>query len=238
MTFLFCNIRQLNIRQLCGLAVIALFSSNSLASVVISGTRVIYPSDAKEVSVKLSNVGSSPVLVQSWIDKGDANAKPSAIQVPFVLTPPMNRIDPSKGQTLRISYTGGALPMDKESVFWLNVLEVPAKNEAKEAENRLQMAFRSRIKLFYRPTGLQGNANDAAKAVTWSAQGNRIQASNPTPYYVSMVTLTVNGKKIEGDMIAPHATMTFNLPAQVGNTLSGDFVDDHGAIREFSTVIK
>ncbi|MFN3071819.1 fimbria/pilus periplasmic chaperone [Serratia sp. J2] len=227
-----------SIRQTFGLAAIALFSTSSLASVVISGTRVIYPSDAKEVSVKLSNVGPSPVLIQSWIDKGDANAKPSAIQVPFVLTPPMNRVEPSKGQTLRISYTGAALPMDKESVFWLNVLEVPAKNTAKAADNRLQMAFRSRIKLFYRPVGLQGNANDAAKAVIWSAKGNSIQASNPTPYYVSLVSLTLNGKKIEGEMIAPRATMTFNLPGQAGNTLSGDFVNDYGAVNKFEVMIK
>ncbi|MBC3232133.1 fimbria/pilus periplasmic chaperone, partial [Serratia fonticola] len=79
--------------QICTLAALALFSTHALASVVISGTRVIYPSDAKEVSVKISNVGPSPVLLQSWIDSGDANAKPSAIKVPFVLTPPMNRVE-------------------------------------------------------------------------------------------------------------------------------------------------
>lgn len=232
MTFPVCSIR-----QWCGLAVIALFTTTTQASVVISGTRVIYPADAKEVSVKLSNVGPSPVLVQSWIDKGDANAKLSTIQVPFVLTPPMNRVDSNKGQTLRISYTGEPLPMDKESVFWLNVLEVPAKNPAKMAENRLQMAFRSRIKLFYRPVGLQGNASDAPKALTWSAQGNRIQASNPTPYHVSLVSLTLNGKKIEGEMIEPRAAKSFNLSGQAGNRLSGNFVDDYGAINKFESII-
>jgi chaperone protein EcpD len=47
-------------RQVGTYAAIALFSSSSLASVVLSGTRVIYPSDAKEVSVKINNVGPSP----------------------------------------------------------------------------------------------------------------------------------------------------------------------------------
>lgn len=87
--------------------------------------------------------------------------------------------------------------MDKESVFWLNVLEVPAKKQAKPDENYLQMAFRSRIKVFYRPAGLAGNANDAAQAVTWSVKGSSLQAFNPTPYYVSFVSLTVNGKKLK-----------------------------------------
>jgi chaperone protein EcpD len=226
------------VRQVGTFAAIALFSSSSLASVVLSGTRVIYPSDAKEVSVKINNVGPSPVLLQSWIDNGDPNAKPAAIKVPFVLTPPMNRVEQGKGQTLRISYAGGTLPMDKESVFWLNVLEVPAKSEAKTNENRLQMAFRTRIKLFYRPAGLQGNANDAPKAVTWNTQGGKVQATNPTPFYVNFVNLSVNGKKLDNAMVAPRSSMVLNLTGSGGNKISGSFVNDYGAVNAFDAVIK
>ncbi|PJI52023.1 molecular chaperone EcpD, partial [Methylobacterium radiotolerans] len=56
-------------------------------------------------------------------------------------------------------HTGEPMPQDKESVFWLNVLEIPPKDKANQ--NLLQMAFRSRIKLFYRPAGLKGKAEDA-----------------------------------------------------------------------------
>lgn len=224
--------------QIFTLTAVTLFSAHSLASVVVSGTRVIYPSDAKEVSVKISNVGPSPVLLQSWIDNGDANAKPAAIKVPFVLTPPMNRVESGKGQTLRISYAGGSLPMDKESVFWLNVLEVPAKSQAKTGENKLQMAFRTRIKLFYRPKGLEGNANDAAKAVTWSTQGGKVQANNPTPYYVSFVNLSVNGKKLDNAMVAPRSTLALNLAGNAGNKISASFVNDYGAVIPIDAVIK
>ncbi|MFT2788833.1 fimbria/pilus periplasmic chaperone [Serratia sp. T13T92] len=225
-------------RQVGIFAAIALFSSSSLASVVLSGTRVIYPSDAKEVSVKINNVGPSPVLLQSWIDNGDPNAKPAAIKVPFVLTPPMNRVEQGKGQTLRISYAGGSLPMDRESVFWLNVLEVPAKSEAKTSENRLQMAFRTRIKLFYRPAGLQGNANDAYKTVTWNTQGGKVQATNPTPFYVNFVNLSVNGKKLDNAMVAPRSSMVLNLAGNGGNKISGSVVNDYGAVNPFDAVIK
>lgn len=227
-----------NILRVVGLAVVALFSTHSLASIVINGTRVIYPSDQKEVSVRLDNTGNSPVLIQSWLDTGDINAKPAAIKVPFILSSPINRVEGGKGQTLRISYSGGSLPMDKESVFWLNVLEVPAKKQEKSDENYLQMAFRSRIKVFYRPAGLAGNANDAAQAVTWSIKGSSLQAFNPTPYYVSFVSLTVNGKKIEGEMVAPRSALTLAIPANKGNTVSGEFVNDYGAINSFNAVIK
>lgn len=39
----------------------------------------------------------------------------------------------------------GDLPVDRESVFWLNVKEIPKKSAE---ENVLQIAVRSRIKLF------------------------------------------------------------------------------------------
>lgn len=220
---------------------IALFSITSMAtsaSVIIGGTRVIYPSEAKEVTVKLNNMGSQPVLIQSWLDSGDVNAKPENISVPFVLTPPINRVEPNKGQTLRLSYTGAALPTNKESVFWLNVLEIPAKGVRKVDENYLQMAFRSRIKLFFRPAGLQGNANDAVKSLNWSASSGGVTASNPTPYFVSLVTVAVNGRQVEGQMIAPESSQKFALPAAAPNIkVSIESINDYGAITKTDSVI-
>lgn len=223
---------------LFSLAALSLVSFNALSSVVISGTRVIYPADAREVTVKVSNVGKSPVLIQSWIDKGEADAKPDNIQVPFILTPPMNRVEPNKGQTLRISAPAVYLPTDRETVFWLNVLEIPAKKQANAGENLLQMAFRSRIKLFYRPAGLQGNANDAAKAVSWKKIAGGVSAINPTPYYVSLVTVSANGKSVEGEMIAPKSSMTFNIPATAGGKIIAEYVNDYGAVNKVETEVK
>lgn len=213
-------------------------STDTFAGTVINTTRVIYPSDSKEVSVKVSNNGPNPVLLQSWIDKGDEKVNPSNISVPFVLTPPMNRVDGGKGQTLRISYSGGALPQDKESVFWLNVLEVPAKNKAKADANTLQMAFRTRIKLFYRPVSLEGNPNEAAKQVSWSAHGSNIEAKNPTPYYVNFVNLKVNGKIVEGAMVPPKGNLLVSLPGIVGGKITGGYVNDFGAVNEYASIIK
>jgi len=206
---------------------------------VISGTRVIYSAEEKDVTVKLSNVGKSPVLIQSWIDDGDPQAKPENINVPFILTPPINRVDAGKGQTLRLSYTGTALPTDKESVFWLNVLEIPAKKALRADESALQMAFRSRIKLFFRPAGLSGNANEAAKRLNWSATAGGIKAFNPTPYFVSLVSLKANGKEIEGQMIAPQSALEFKgLGTVAGKNIGVEFVNDHGAIHQFETRVK
>lgn len=225
--------------QYLSIVTLCAISMTASASIVISGTRIIYPSDAKEVTVKLNNVGSKPVLIQSWIDNGDTEARPENISVPFVLTPPINRVEASKGQTLRLSYTGTSLPVNKESVFWLNVLEIPAKSTNNASDNRLQMAFRSRIKLFFRPAGLAGNANDAAKLLTWSSVPGGVVATNPTPYYVSLVTVTVNGKQVEGQMVAPGGNQKFVFPtAANGSKVSLDFVNDYGAVNKTESVIR
>lgn len=222
------------------LSLLSAYSAISSASIVIGGTRVIYPQAEKNVSVQLTNEGDSPVLAQSWIDEGNSDASPETLQVPFLLSPPINRIEPKKGQTLRISYTGKALPAGRESVFWLNVLEIPAK--AKSADNMLQMAFRTRIKVFFRPSGLQGTPTQAAEQLSWSMSGNQVKVANASQYHVSLVRVGVKGegsKPAEGKMIAPGAADLFSIPgASRGKTLSVQWVNDYGAIVISDVVIK
>lgn len=217
--------------------ILATISGPVSASVVISGTRVIYPSDAKEVSVKLVNKGKRPVLIQSWIDDGDDQAKPEEIHVPFLLTPPINRVEPEKGQTLRISYLGGSLPNDRETVYWLNVLEIPAKNPLLKDKNLLQMAFRSRIKLFYRPADLKGNANEAASALVWKRTGQQLQVINPTPYYISLTSITLNEKKNSVDMVAPFSDKNFNIAAKASDKITVKYINDYGAVSRLEATV-
>lgn len=215
---------------------------SSHASVIVNGTRVIYNGNEKEVSVRLTNTGTLPVLVQSWIDEGDMNARPDRIRTPFTLTPPINRINADKSQTLRISYTGSpALPQDKESVYWLNLLEVPASKKD-ETLNKLQVAFRTRIKLFYRPAALTDKAKvtEAAEKIKWTFSGGKLIASNSSPYFISLVSVSLKnaGKNgsIEGEMVPPMGSYTFNLPASVragtGSLLTYEYVNDWGALRK------
>jgi chaperone protein EcpD len=230
----------------CAIAVAAATLAN--ASVVITGTRVIYPAKAREVTVKLNNNGATPALVQSWIDDGDASVDAQQRPMPFTLTPPVFRIDPAKGQTLRVTYTGEPLPADRESVYWLNVLEIPPKPQidAGESKNLLQIAFRSRIKLFFRPAGLEGDANEAGARLTWSlarssGDGKRIVllAKNPTPYYVTVAraSVQVDGKTHESAaaaMIDPRGQREFVLDGllelpQGQPPIQFETINDYGA---------
>ena len=207
------------------------FSSSAIADIVISGTRVIYKSDQKSVSVRLENKGNNPLLVQSWLDTGDDNAEPGSITVPFTATPPVSRIDAKRGQTIKLMYTASSvLPKDRESVFWFNVLEVPPKPDAATTTNQslLQLAFRTRIKLFYRPEGLKGNPSDAPLALKWSwatAGGQTaLRVANPTPYYVSFSSgdLETSGKlyPLDVKMIAPFSNDVIKVNGMSGKSSS------------------
>ncbi|MDJ8697384.1 molecular chaperone [Salmonella enterica] len=203
------------------------------ASIQINTTRVIYHAAEKDISVQITNPGNYPVLLQSWTDDGNPDIRPDAIRTPFILTPPLTRVNADAGQTLRLSYTGASLPADRESVYWLNVLEIPPVSE--KGINQIQVAFRSRIKLFYRPATLDDKgARTAIAQLRWLAQGNHITLSNPTPYYVSAVAVTAtHGSKkttIPADMLAPHGSISLTLPSgAVADSLTVDAINDYGS---------
>lgn len=223
----------------------AVFASfNASADIVISGTRVIYPQSAKDVTVKMENRGAKPLLVQSWLDDGRDSVNPQALKLPFIVTPPVSRVDPAKGQTVRVTWTGQPMPQDRESLYWFNVLEVPPKAKDADSQSVLQLAFRTRIKMFFRPSGLQGDPTVAAGKLTWSQTGSALQANNSSPYYISMAnaTITVNGKKIDVDShtIPPLTDETVPLKnaANVGGgKIEYSTINDFGGIEKHQATI-
>jgi chaperone protein EcpD len=217
------------------------------ANVVISGTRIVYPASEREITLKLDNVGQEPSLVQAWIDRGDAQSRPDQANAPFLLTPPIARIAAGRSQTLRITYTQEALPTDVESVFWLNVLDVPPSPKNADS-NFVQLAYRSRIKVFYRPKQLQGYAEDAPAAVTWkllsTPAGVVLRGTNPSAFSVSYnkTELVVAGKTYasKGGMILPRGVEDFLLEdlkalPSGARTLRYEWINDYGSGKSVDT---
>jgi chaperone protein EcpD len=176
------------------IAVLLATGSSANAAAVISGTRIVFPSNEREVSVRLSNEGKEPGLIQVWLDNGDEKATPDQIRVPFVLTPPMFRMDGGKGQTIRMLYNGTPLPEDRESLFWFNMLEVGPKPADEADANYMQMAFRTRIKVFFRPKALNSvrQIDDAFDTLRWSLKRNpesgfSVTLDNPSAYHISLL---------------------------------------------------
>lgn len=125
------------------LSAISLFvTTEAFASISLSATRVIFDGSRKEANITVRNGGQN-VLVQSWIDSDLAENT----SLPFAITPPLARVAANQQQLLRILYEGGGMPIDKESVVWLNVQEIPQAS-ASDA-NILQLAVRQRVKVFF-----------------------------------------------------------------------------------------
>ncbi len=161
------------------------------AGVIIEGTRLIYQGDKKEASLGISNPDNLDYLVQSWVENVDAGRD----KAPFLITPPLFRLDGRQDNVLRVVRTGGNLPADRESLYWLNIKSIPSTSP-NESSNTLQIAIKTRIKLIYRPSGVSGKPDEVADKLRWHKQGNNLVVSNPTPFYMNFQSITVGGKKV------------------------------------------
>ncbi|QEM80328.1 fimbria/pilus periplasmic chaperone [Halomonas binhaiensis] len=222
---------------------VLLLPAMAQAAIQVQGTRFIYPAGEREITVNLNNTGNQPSLVQTWLDSGNPDSQPGAESLPFAILPPVTRVEARQGQALRIAYVGAGLPQDRESVFWLNVLDIPPEASNQKGQNILQFAFRSRFKLFFRPDGLQGRPEDAAKAVSWSlvpaSGGYALKATNSSAYYVnfSRVELNTGGQRYIADaaqgMVAPGASQNFVLKgmttAAARGSVEAQWINDFGA---------
>ncbi|MCG0458169.1 molecular chaperone [Enterobacter cloacae complex sp. ECC445] len=202
-----------------------LLSQPGQASITVGGTRLIYNEAENEASLPVSNSKDAvPYLIQSWIELSE-NSKE---QVPFIVTPPLFRLDGGHENTLRVIYTGEtSLPENRESVFWLNVKSIPSMTRSDE--NRLLIAVKTRMKLFYRPASLASeNAGEAWTRLAFEPHGERLVINNPTPFYVSLYSLTVGNKTIaQPPMISPFSSETV---AGSGKQVAWKAINDFGGV--------
>lgn len=193
------------------------------AGVVIGGTRVIYDGNKKEASVSVNNPDSEPYLIQSWIEMPNGGTG----KAPFIVTPPLYRLDKSQQNVERIVMTG-AVTQDKESLYWLNIKAIPS---AERKDNSLQIAVKTRIKLIYRPVKLEKiNLDEQAPKLIWQRIGNDIQVKNPGNYIINFNEISLGDKKIENvTYVMPGETTRFQLPVgATDNNVTFKMINDHG----------
>ncbi len=175
-------------------------SINAWSAIALDRTRVIYNGSEKSVSLNISNQNKElPYLAQVWIE--DSNGK--KINDPLTALPPLQRIEGGgKGQVkIQGLNIDQKLPQDKESVFYLNLREIPPRSNK---PNTLQIALQTRIKLFYRPKTLFADRslldNPWQKKISLKKEGGKVKVINPTPYYVTLAAVynSIDGKPVNG----------------------------------------
>ncbi len=230
--------------QSCMLSFLLPFTALN-AEIILHGTRVVYSADAREVTLQMSNVGEKPSLIQAWIDEGDAKSTPDQSKAPFMITPPISRVNPQKGQSLRITALPNAesLSQTQETLYWLNVLDIPPKPDSQEAnaddlENYVQLAIRSRIKLFYRPKGLK-QAHLAPEKIQWIRTGSKLTVKNPTPFYITVTSILQGqpGKEIDllpsGLLLKPFAEEAVDIQTSGSGKMIFTTINDYGSRVEY-----
>jgi len=207
---------------------------SSQAGISLDRTRMIFSGDRTSASANLTNTSPDvPFLAQSWIEDDKGNK----ITSPLVVLPALQRINGGKKGVIRVTKTSGidALPQDRETVFYLNVREIPPK--PKKA-NVLQLSMQSRIKLFYRPASIvpDNKSEIWQEKLEFKKSGGKLIADNPTPYFISLIGLTKgpsakNGERLTtfpGMMIAPKSSLEIPVTNTNVNDFSAMYVNDYG----------
>lgn len=108
----------------------------------LGATRVIYNPSGNGSTLSVYNNQDYPMLVQSEVLAEDRKGK-----APFVVTPPLFRLDGLQSSRLRIVRTGGVFPEDRESLQWLCVKGIPPKSGDRWADDKNRNKADDRVSL-------------------------------------------------------------------------------------------
>ncbi|EON3358239.1 fimbria/pilus periplasmic chaperone [Yersinia enterocolitica] len=199
-------------------------------SVKVGETRAIYPlSSVKGISLSMVNPQDYPILVQTQIKDEDKHSS-----APFVVTPPLFRLDAGMQGRVRVIRTGGNFPQDRESLQWLCLTGIPPKEgdmwdnshhdnkkETQDVNLDVRLSISTCMKLLVRPDQLKQKPEDVAGELIWQRNGKQLQVNNPTPFYISFKSINLGGKDInlssagKNIYVAPFAKRSFSLPVDM-----------------------
>lgn len=201
--------------------------------------RVIYQQSEKQGAVlTMYSKTGTPYLLQSWVrpvnhQTGDVDLDwRGAPASPFIITPPLSRLEPNGELTLRIRRNEVPLPDDRESVFFISVKALPSQMSGSN-QGQMVMTVVSNIKIFYRPKGLAKRAvEDAALRLTFRSQGKNLVAINPTPYWLTFSSLSVGEERLDKPslriMVPPLGEQIYTLKSPASGNIAWKLIDEDG----------
>ncbi|AMO51259.1 Gram-negative pili assembly chaperone [Enterobacter sp. FY-07] len=217
------------------------------AGVTVSSSRVIFTEGLGQQSLMLVNTNDWPVMVQTWVDNGDANPAPGSVKAPFVSVPPLFSLAPQRMQGIRLIYNQSPLPKDRESVFWLNLYEIPPGSPARSLQAQsVVLTMNTQMKIFWRPKTLGAPENLPEKVHFRLENLNgkwEIICQNRSPWHVSFAAITLlaashaYGVEPQPDMmVVPYGEKRYSVAAEAAKTralplrVRAELIDDAGNI--------
>lgn len=221
-----------------------LFTKSVVASdggISLSDTRVIFDNTSKSQKITVNNQSDRVYLINSKLLRTPEGEPVNTDSAPFIVTPPLFRLESDSNNTVLVVPNDlSSLPSDRESVFYLSFLAIPAVSKLPDnnagdelLQPRLSIGIRSVIKLFYRPSALVMTASDAPEKLHFSMKNGMLHVDNPTPYYLTLARLqtdsSVTDVREQGAMIAPYSSRDYRISGNV-RKVSWAVINDHGTV--------
>lgn len=199
-------------------------SSTYAGGVGLGATRIVYSGATSQSAMSVRNTNNNAsFLIQSWIENSTGNRSND-----FVITPPLYVLKAKSESVIKVIFNGKSLPQDRETLYWLTVKAIPQQVKQSTA-NSLQFASAHRIKVFYRPAGLNEDANSAWKHIKGELRLGKVTLTNPTPYYLTTVNVSVDGKAANPVMIPPKGSIAVEGTFGNASKFSYQTINDYGA---------
>lgn len=210
-----------------------LYTVSSQAAFVLNGTRYIFDEKRDNISLQVNNESSQEYGGQIWIENQQQNDK----NIYFVPTPTFFKVAEQHKQVLRILNINKNLPKDKESLFWINVQEIP--KAPKDGVNALSIALHTQVKMIYRPDVLKDKRENAEKNINIINDEKGTTLFNNSPYYFAVINIKQNGKTINPGENIKNRLAAFapfekiSLDKKLAGNISVVAFDDYGVAREY-----
>lgn len=218
------------------------------ASAVVNAekTRVVFNSGSIAESLSLVNSEKEPVVVQVWTDNGDPTVSPDQVHTPVVINPPVFKMKPGEIRNIRLLLvSAGSLPQDRESVYWLNIYQIPPNTETQhKGEKKIVLPLKIRMKVFVRPEKIGELQENNAQKLQFSIDrepGNKtLLIQNPTPWHLTLSSLRSGKTALPGVMVAPFTSERVDIPADktLADKVEYDVINDNGTRWQGSQKLK
>lgn len=210
------------VSKLCVTLALLMGSNTALATLSADQTRYIFTGNKDSLNITVTNNDKERTFGgQAWVDNIiEKDTRPT-----FVVTPSFFKVKAQGKQTMRVIAASDHLPQDKESVYWLNIQDIPPAMKG----SGIAVALRTKIKLFYRPESLLEGRKGAEQGITQQSRPDgKVVLVNTTPYIYAIGGLVgKDGKKINVNSEDANKLLMF---------MPGDEVQVNGKVEKVESV--
>ncbi|MGV3346218.1 molecular chaperone [Enterobacteriaceae bacterium LUAb1] len=220
------------------------------AGLSLDTTRLVIPQQTGETMFRVINSSvDTAYLVNTRLSQTLSGREPVSN---ILVSPPLFRLDPDSKNAVRVRVLNRCgLPINKESLFFLTINGVPgspaplrhiATREA-SASGKISTGVGFIIKAVYRPSALSAPTMNTYKELFFSRVPGGIQLINPTPYYVALGMVSIDGHPVQTkhnvtDLLAPFARQFYGTDSTLKKQASFSIYDDAGRLQELTATIQ